>query len=40
VVAKMIFGGYYGHAFGAGVVGATFEGRDADYGFVEATYRY
>ena len=37
---KMTFGGYYGHAFGAGVVGATFAGRDADYGFVEATYRY
>lgn len=32
--------GYYGHAFGGAVVGATFDGRGADYGFVEATYRY
>ena len=33
-------GAYYGHAFGGAVVGATFVGRDADYGFVEATFRY
>jgi hypothetical protein len=37
---SVTLGGYYGHAFGGGVVGATFAGRDADYGFVEATYRY
>jgi hypothetical protein len=37
---RVTLGSYYGHAFGGGVVGATFAGRDADYGFVEATYRY
>ncbi len=37
---RVTLGGYYGHAFGGEVVGATFAGRDADYGFVEATYRY
>jgi hypothetical protein len=37
---SVTLGGYYGHAFGGGVVGATFAGRDADYGFVEGTYRY
>ena len=37
---RLTLGGYYGHAFGGEVVGATFAGRDADYGFVEATYRY
>ena len=31
---------YYGHAFGQGVVQQTFAGRDADYGYVEATVRY
>jgi hypothetical protein len=31
---------YYGHAFGQGVVGKTFAGTDADYGYVEATFRY
>jgi len=30
---------YYGHAFGGSVVGRSFAGRDADYGFVELTYR-
>jgi hypothetical protein len=37
---SLTLGGYYGHAFGGGVVGATFAGRDADYGFVEATWRW
>jgi hypothetical protein len=32
--------GYYGHAFGQGVVRQTFAGRDADYGYVELSYRY
>jgi hypothetical protein len=31
---------YYGHAFGQGVVGATFSGKDASYGYVELTVRY
>ena len=32
--------GYYGHAFGRDVVGQTFPGRDADYGFLEMTFNY
>lgn len=32
--------GYYGHAFGQGVVAANFRGEDADYGFVELTLSY
>jgi len=40
VTSWMTLAGYYGHAFGGGVVGATFAGRDADYGFVETTLRY
>jgi len=31
---------YYGHAFGGGVVKQTFAGSEADYGYVELTYRY
>jgi hypothetical protein len=31
---------YYGHAFGGGVVKGTFAGSDADYAYVEMTYRY
>ena len=31
---------YYGHAFGQGVVRATFDGAQADYGYLELTYRY
>ena len=31
---------YYGHAFGRGVVEATFAGADANYGFVELTFSY
>ena len=31
---------YYAHAFGQGVVGATFAGKDADYAYVELTLRY
>ncbi len=36
----LTLGTYYGHAFGGGVVGATFDGRDADYGFIELLARY
>lgn len=36
----MTLAGYYGHAFGGDVVGQTFAGQDADYGFVEMTLRY
>jgi alginate export protein len=32
--------GYYGHAFGRGVVRGTFEGDDADYGYLESTFRW
>ena len=31
---------YYGHAFGQGVVRKTFDGSQADYGYVELTYKY
>ena len=31
---------YYAHAFGQGVVGATFSGKDASYGYLELTLRY
>jgi hypothetical protein len=31
---------YYGHAFGEGVVRKTFAGSQADYGYVELTYKY
>jgi hypothetical protein len=31
---------YYAHAFGQGVVSGTFDGEQADYGYVELTYRY
>lgn len=37
---RVTIGGYYGHAFGGGVVGATYAGDDVDYGFVELTLRY
>jgi hypothetical protein len=40
VTRQVAFAAYYGHAFGGGAVGHTFEGRDADYGFVEMTLRY
>jgi hypothetical protein len=39
VLDQLVLGAYYGHAFGGGVVGQTFAGRDADYGFIEATWR-
>jgi hypothetical protein len=31
---------YYGHAFGQGIVSANFAGRNADYGYVEATVSF
>ncbi len=31
---------YYGHAFGRDVVKNTFAGEDADYGYLELTFRY
>jgi hypothetical protein len=37
---RLRFGAYYGHAFGASVVGETFAGRGADYGFVELAFKY
>jgi hypothetical protein len=40
VTRQVTVAGYYGHAFGGGVVAGTFDGRDADYGFVEMTLRY
>jgi len=40
VFEQLVVGGYYGHAFGGGVVGQSFVGRDANYGFLELTWRY
>jgi hypothetical protein len=31
---------YYGHVFGQGVINQAFRGRDADYGYVEATLSF
>ncbi|HYR95445.1 MAG TPA: hypothetical protein VEM57_01870, partial [Candidatus Binatus sp.] len=39
VLEQLVVGAYYGHAFGGAIVGRSFAGRDADYGFVEATWR-
>jgi hypothetical protein len=39
LLQALTLGTYYGHAFGGAVVGETFRGRDANYGFVELTYR-
>jgi alginate export protein len=36
----LTLGAYYGHAFGGAVVGRSFTGRDANYGFVETTFRF
>jgi len=40
VLEELAVGAYYAHAFGGAVVGRTFAGRDANYGFVEATWRW
>ncbi len=40
VLQQLTVEGYYGHAFGHSVVGQTFAGRDANYGFLEMTYTY
>jgi hypothetical protein len=32
--------GYYGHAFGQGVVSASFVGKNADYGYIETTVSF
>lgn len=40
LMKQLTLGTYFGHAFGGGVVGESFVGRDASYGFVETTYRY
>ena len=39
VLPQVAVSGYVGHAFGGDVVGATFAGRAANYGFVEVSYR-
>ena len=41
LLQALTLGTYFGHAFGGDVVGkSNFSGRDANYGFVELTYRY
>ncbi len=40
VYERLSASAYYAHAFGQGVVGATFSGRSANYGYVELTLRY
>jgi len=39
VLRQLAVNGYFGHAFGGDVVGATFAGRAANYGFVEVSYK-
>ena len=39
VLRQLAVSGYFGHAFGGDVVGATFAGRTANYGFVELSYK-
>jgi len=39
LLETLTLGTYFGHAFGGNVVGASFSGRDANYGFVELTYK-
>lgn len=39
-IRQVTLEGYYGHAFGQGVVSGTFAGTDTDYGFMELTLRY
>jgi hypothetical protein len=39
LLPQLTLGTYYGHVFGGGVVAKAFTGRDADYGFVELTFR-
>lgn len=39
VLPQLAVNGYFGHAFGGAAVGATFAGRDANYGFIELSYR-
>ena len=39
VLRQLAVSGYFGHAFGGDVVGATFAGRAANYGFVELSYK-
>jgi hypothetical protein len=31
---------YYGHVFGQGIINAAFLGRNADYGYIEATVAF
>ena len=40
ILPQVTVSGFYGHAFGGGVVRRSFQDSDADYGFVEATFRY
>ena len=37
---RLTMNAYYGHAFGQGVVGATFADTNADYGYLELLFRY
>src|SRR5262249_7909724 len=39
LLESLMLGTYFGHAFGGDVVGASFSGQDANYGFVELTYK-
>ena len=40
VFDQLTMEGYYGHAFGHSVVGQTFAGQDANYGFLEMTFSF
>jgi hypothetical protein len=40
LLKQLVLEGYYGHAFGRGVVEQTFAGPDLNYGFLELTFTY
>jgi hypothetical protein len=40
LLKQLTLGTYYGHVFGGDVVRQSFDGPDANYGFVELTFRY
>jgi hypothetical protein len=40
LLKQLTLGTYFGHVFGGDVIGASFAGSDANYGYVELTFKY
>ena len=40
LLKQLTLGTYFGHVFGGDVIGASFAGKDASYGFIELAFRY